>query len=70
MDEEGFGITDTGHAQDYYRVHCCLCGKSSSLCMVPHRVDGKLIGWVFACNDGCWEELKNKEMTFILDEPI
>lgn len=46
-------------------VSCYLCQADVSLQMVPHRKDGVLVGWIFACSE-CAPKLYGSELTATL----
>jgi len=64
------GVVKKGR-EDFF-MHCISCGTGKDLFMLPHSIDGKIIGFVFSCTQ-CWERVKNSkiEMTynFVNDKP-
>lgn len=32
-----------------YTAHCIKCTCTNNLHLLPHRKDGKMVGWVFCC---------------------
>lgn len=40
---------------------CIRCGSTENLLMMAHKVEGKIIGWIFACED-CEEAVKGAEL--------
>ena len=36
-----------------YTIHCAECYTTVGLAMIAHRVKGRMIGWLFVCED-CW----------------
>jgi hypothetical protein len=44
-------------------VHCIGCGTPDNLCMIPHRGDGDMVGWIFACSD-CAPTLYGTDLVF------
>ena len=56
-------------AEDNYIIHCVYCKEQkSSLQMVAHRSDGKMVGWFFVCAD-CEQKVHGKELEFKLKIP-
>ena len=44
-----------------YFIHCQRCLSRSNLMMVPHRRDGKMLGWIFVCQN-CLDNVLNAEV--------
>ena len=51
---------------EQYFVHCFFCGTTKDLMMQPHRIDGKMVGWVFVCAE-CEHLVIGKN--FVLADP-
>lgn len=47
---------------DNYKVHCLFCMTDGNLQMHAHRVDNKLVGFIFLC-DKCANEMKDVDVT-------
>jgi len=30
-------------------AHCISCAKTENICLIPHRANGNMVGWIFAC---------------------
>lgn len=43
-------LTDKDVEKDY-TVRCIKCGSDRNLRMVPHRLEEKLVGWIFVCEE-------------------
>ncbi len=54
---------------DTYQIACIGCFKhTTALSMFPHRKDGHMVGWVFACPK-CWESVAGGEINLIRAAP-
>jgi len=38
-----------GLGMDNYKVHCLFCQTDEHLQMHAHRINGKMVGWIFVC---------------------
>ena len=46
---------------EQYVTCCVVCGKMDHLVMLGHRVEGKLVGWIFTCLQ-CYPEVVGKKI--------
>lgn len=44
-------IEETAASSPDYFAHCIGCRATDRLALFAHRVEGQMIGWVFACPD-------------------
>jgi len=47
--------------EDETLVHCILCRRPDNLFLIAHRIEGKLVGYIFCCK-GCFDDVKGKEL--------
>lgn len=60
-DNMGGGEIEKLNNENYF-VHCWYCGTKENLLMLPHRSDGKMVGWIYSCVD-CEKIAKNAKVT-------
>ena len=47
-----------------YAMHCIKCKATGQLIMFAHRIEGQMVGWVFACKD-CWPMVTGAQLEII-----
>ena len=50
-----------------FTASCYLCQTDTGLQMLPHRKEGYLVGWIFAC-ETCAPRLFDAELTSVLKD--
>ena len=46
-----------------YFIHCLICKQTEKLQMFAHRIDNKIVGWVFSCPN-CAERVADGDLYF------
>lgn len=64
---EALGKETFDEPEQRYLAHCYLCGIRTDLEMLPHRKNGRLVGWIFSCMS-CAPSLYGAELTAILND--
>jgi len=47
-------------------AHCISCAKTENICLIPHRANGNMVGWIFACA-ACAPTLYDTELKVVID---
>ena len=50
-----------------YHAHCIICGRKDSLMMLAHRVDNKMVGWVYSCSI-CFPKLAGRSLELQVED--
>lgn len=48
---------------DQFIAHCISCAGTNNLCLIPHRANGNMVGWIFACPE-CAPTLYDASLEF------
>ena len=56
-------MTIKNESGDTYFMSCIRCGERNDLQQIAHRIDGRMVGFVFCCGS-CFKNVANGTLEF------